>query len=166
MAGDWRRSIPGLNPSDERLYPYLDPILAMFATMDFAFLSSRRLSSRRLSSRRLSSRRLSSRRLSSRRLSSRRRQRRDGRRDSAIASPTSEPGSPVVNDWVPVDQIHRKKPHEPSMENEFASPPSKTQRHLRRDEQKEELSQKDRCQDTRSNSPSKKVRNADRDAKE
>jgi hypothetical protein len=161
MAGDWRRSIPGLNPSDERLYPYLDPILAMFATMDFAFLSSRRLSSRRLSSRRLSSRRLSS-----RRLSSRRRQRRDGRRDSAIASPTSEPGSPVVNDWVPVDQIHRKKPHEPSMENEFASPPSKTQRHLRRDEQKEELSQKDRCQDTRSNSPSKKVRNADRDAKE
>ena len=45
------------------------------------------------------------------------------RRDSIIACPISEPGSPVANDFVPVDQIFRKEPYSPSMENEFASPP-------------------------------------------
>jgi hypothetical protein len=52
------------------------------------------------------------------------------------------------------------------MENEFASPLGKIQRYLRRDKQQEEPSQKDRCQNTRSSSPSKKVRNTNRDAKE
>ncbi|GAB7334487.1 hypothetical protein MBLNU13_g06478t1 [Cladosporium sp. NU13] len=87
------------------------------------------------------------------------------RRDSIIAPPTSEPGSPVVNDFILVDQIHRKKPYSPSMENEFASPPRKTRRQPRRDE--EEPARKDGRRDTPSKSPSKKVGyNADRDTKE
>lgn len=54
------------------------------------------------------------------------------RRDSIITPSTSEPGSPVANDFIPVDQIHRKKPYSPSMGNEFASPPRKTRKQPRR----------------------------------
>jgi hypothetical protein len=88
------------------------------------------------------------------------------RRDSVIAFPTSEPGSPVANDFVPVDQIHRKKPYAPSMENEFASPPRKPRTKARHNEE-ETPAQNDERQETRSKSPSKKVSyNGDRDAKE
>ena len=87
------------------------------------------------------------------------------RGDSLIAPSTSRPGSPVANDFVPVDQIHRKKPYSPSMENEFASPPRKTRRQPRRDE--ETPTREDGRQDTPSKSPSKKVGyNADRETKE
>lgn len=88
------------------------------------------------------------------------------RRDSGIAFPTSEPGSPVANDFVPVDQIHRKKPHAPSMENEFASPSRKPRTKARHNEE-ETPARNDERQETRSKSPSKKVSyNGDRDAKE
>lgn len=90
--------------------------------------------------------------------------------DSGIASPTSEPGSPVPNDWVPVDQLHRKKPYSPSMENEFASPPKSM-----RKPRDEKSPRRGRRQETRSKSPSKKLRStsknlrnydADKEAKE
>lgn len=88
------------------------------------------------------------------------------RRDSSIASPISEPGSPVANDFVPINQIHRKKPYLPSMENEFASPPRDPRRKPRRDEQGESA-RKDGSQETQRKSPSKKISyNADRDTKE
>ena len=88
------------------------------------------------------------------------------RRDSIIACPISEPGSPVANDFVPVDQIFRKEPYSPSMENEFASPPRKPRTKARHNEE-ETPAQNDERQETRSKSPSKKVSyNGDRDAKE
>ena len=88
------------------------------------------------------------------------------RRDSFIAAPTSEPGSPVANDFVPVDQIHRKKPFSPSMENEFASPPRKTRIKAHHDGE-ETPARRGGRQETQSKSPSKKVNySADRDAKE
>ena len=87
--------------------------------------------------------------------------------DSALASPTSDPGSPVANDFIPLDQTHRKKPTGPSLENEFPSPSGKTRRTPRRSEQ-EEPAQEDGRQDSRKQSPSKKLRsyNVDRDDKE
>ena len=88
------------------------------------------------------------------------------RRNSVIAFPISEPGSPVANDFVPVDQIHRKKPYAPSMENEFASPPRKPRTKAHHNEG-ETPARDDERQATRSKSPSKKVSyNGDRDAKE
>jgi len=48
---------------------------------------------------------------------------RNDRRDSIVGSPISEPGSPVANDFISLDQFHRKKPYSMCMENEFASPP-------------------------------------------
>jgi hypothetical protein len=45
------------------------------------------------------------------------------RRDSIVGSPISEPGSPVADDFIPLDQVHRKKPYSLCMENEFASLP-------------------------------------------
>ncbi|KAM0705573.1 hypothetical protein Q7P35_006932 [Cladosporium inversicolor] len=54
------------------------------------------------------------------------------RKDSIMGSPILEDGSPVENDFIPIDQFHRKKPHSASMENKFASPPRHSRRKARR----------------------------------
>lgn len=93
--------------------------------------------------------------------------------DSSIASPTSDPGSPVPDDYPVVDRSHSRKPYSPLMENKSTSPP-KSARKPRRDGEKEPA-RRDRRQESRSKSPSKKLRstsknlrnyNADREAKE
>lgn len=95
----------------------------------------------------------------------------DSAYDSVIASPTSDPGSPVPDDFSVVN-LHRRKPHSPWKENESTSPP-KSMRKPRDEEVKS--ARRDRHQETRSKSPSKKLRstsknllnyNADREAKE
>lgn len=63
------------------------------------------------------------------------------RRDSIISSLTLDPGSPVANESVSVNQFHGEKEHSPFMENKIASPPKDTHKRLRRDDQ-------DKLQDT------------------
>ena len=86
--------------------------------------------------------------------------------DSSVTSVGSDLKSPVVNDFVAINQKHRKKPNVPSMENDFASPTKKTRRKPRHNRQRMPV-RKDGRQDTRGNSSSKlRNHNADREAKE
>lgn len=91
--------------------------------------------------------------------------------DSSIPSPTSDPGSPVPDDYPVVGHVHRRKSYSPSMENKSTSPPKSA----RKPHDEEKSPRRGRRQETRSKSPSKKLRstsknlfnyNADREAKE